>query len=216
VATTNQILREADYGGIDDMVNEMINPAAQKMAEWAMQFIRLFYTVEHTRTLLGKDGQSLMMRITRDTVDDGMEVIVSASGVDKLQAKKEAFEMARMKLIDPITFYEDVDVSDPVGRANKLMTFMLAPELYKLTFVDKMSTADMAAKLQTMPVPGTPAPAQPVPATPQAIPQTTPVATPVSQGGGNPLETPANSMLTPHANWIAGYGGGSPTFHREI
>ena len=192
VATTNQILKESDYGGIDDMVNETINPAAERMAQWAMQMIRLFYTVTHMKKILGPDGEVTWMSVNRDLVEDGMEAVVSASGVDKMQRKREAFERARMKLTDPLSFYEDTDVPDPLQRTEKLMTFMLAPELYMQKYVMKRDTQGMVDALAQQPVEGQPQ----QPTQPQ-----------LPAGGGNPM-TRADA-------WIAGYGGGSPTMHRE-
>ena len=194
VATTNQILREADFGAIDDMVNETINPAAEKMAAWAMQFIRLFYTVDHMKKILGADGQVTWTRINRDSVEDGMEVTISASGVDKIQRKREAFERARMKLTDPLSFYEDTDVPDPLARTEKLMMFMLAPELYLQTYVKKRTTQQMGEALNEQPIQGQAPPP----------PEPTPEGNGVAAGGG----------MTPHALWVSGYGGGSPTMHR--
>lgn len=168
-ATGRQILREADYGRIDDLVEETINPAAEWEAMWAMQFIKLFYTKDHMRKLLGKDGEVTFSRINRDTVENGMEVVVSASGVDKVQKKREAFEMAKLKLIDPLTFFEDIEASDPIGRTEKLMMFMnpQTAQLYFQKFVNKLeTTGDMTQALAQMPTPGMPAP--------QVQPQLTP------------------------------------------
>ena len=191
VATTNQILRESDYSGIDDLTEETINSVAERMAGWAMQFIKLFYTTEHTVKLLGKDGTVALEKVSRDDVTDGMDVIVSASGVDKMQSKREAYERARMKLTDPLSFFEDAGVSDPIGRTEKLMTFMMYPELYHQQFVKGRDTQGMVDALQQQPI-----------GNGQATPEA--AATVAPQGGGTPTDT-----------WLAGYGGGSPTFHKE-
>lgn len=188
VATTNQILREADFGGIDDLVNETINPAAEWMANWAMQFIKLRYTTYHTRKILGKAGDTTLMMVSQDSIDDGMEVVVTASGVDKVQRKKEAYERARMKLTDPISFFEDTEASDPIGRAEKVILFMLSPELYYQKYVKTRDTQGMADALKKEPVPAGNGQASPDQAAATAAPP---------QGGG----TPADS-------WLMAYGGG--------
>jgi len=178
VATTNQILREADFGKIDDLVEETINPAAEWIANWTMQFIKLFYTKEHMRKILGDDGEVTFTRIDRDLIEDGMEVIVSASGVDKIERKREAFERARLKLTDPLTFFVDTDSNDPIGRSDKLMTFLLSPELYHQKFVLKRDTAEMGQQLNQEPVQAAPEQAQQQQAQPQPVP--------AGAGGGNP------------------------------
>ena len=195
VATTNQILRESDFGAIDDLVEETINKAAEKMAAWAMQFIKLFYTSEHMISILGQEGEIVHEAVVNDLVEDGMDVIVSASGVDKLQAKREAFEMARMQLIDPLTFFKDSGMSDAKGRTERLMTFLTSPELYMQKFVLDRTTEEMAAMLNQQ----APQQAQPQQAQPQAGQEMT---APPAGGGGNGINTTSNSMLQ-------NYGGGS-------
>lgn len=129
-ATNNQIAREGDFTRMDDMVDDTINYACEKMANWEMQFIKLFYTEYHIRRILGPDGRWLSMKLHRDLLDDGMEVIISASGSDKLKAEQRAMDMAKMKLIDPFKFFTDIRASDPRGRTLTLMNFMMNPQLY--------------------------------------------------------------------------------------
>lgn len=123
-ATSNQIAREADYTRADDLVEDTINAAAEWMASWAMQFIKLRYTQEHMRKLLGNKGTVTFVRLKSDMIDDGMEIMIKASGTDKLKAENRANQMAQMQLIDPLTYYEDMGLSDPEGRAAKLLTFL--------------------------------------------------------------------------------------------
>jgi hypothetical protein len=177
-ATGLQIYRQADFGRIDDEVEETINAAAEDMEGWALQFIKLFYTEEHMVSFLGPDGSISFQAFTRDAIEDGMEVVVSASGVDKMLAKQEAYERARMQLTDPLTFFTDVNASDPKGRAEKLMMFTSAPDLYLQKYVLGNGTNDMINKLNNSPVPGGPAqPAQPGTAPqPGAAPAPAPMA----------------------------------------
>lgn len=129
-ATNNQIAREGDFTRMDDFVDDTINYACEKMANWEMQFIKLFYTESHMRRILGPDGKYLSMQLQRDNIDDGMEAIISASGSDKLKAEQRAMDMAKMKLTDPFKFYTDVRASDPRGRTITLMNFLMNPQLY--------------------------------------------------------------------------------------
>lgn len=129
-ATNNQIAREGDFTRMDDLVDDTINYACEKMANWEMQFIKLFYTEYHMRRILGPDGRYLSLKLHRDLVDDGMEVIISASGSDKLKAEQRAMDMAKMKLIDPFRFFSDIRASDPRGRTIALMSFMMNPQMY--------------------------------------------------------------------------------------
>ena len=193
-ATGRQLMRESDFGRIDDLVEETINPAAEWMSNWAMQFIKMFYTKSHMRKLLGKDGELTFAKINRDMIEDGMEVVVSASGVDKAERKREAFERARLKLTDPLTFFIDTDASDPIGRTDKLMKFLLAPELYQQEFVEKRNVEQMGEALNAEGVVGEQQP-QPQPQMQQPAMQ--------AQGGGQV------QLMSPAQQVVQGVGGGN-------
>ena len=208
-ATGRQLLREADFGRIDDLVEETVNHAAEQMAAWAMQFIKLFYTSTHMRKLVGDDGQITFQSITQDNIEDGMEVIVTASGVDKAERKREAFERARMKLTDPLTFFIDTDSSDPIGRTEKLLLFMNAPELYIQKFIEKRDTQGMVDALNEEPIQGEGVPTGDAAQAFGAIPeggQPTQEGLPAGGGAeGNGLQ-PLN--FDRHMEFIKGFGGG--------
>lgn len=135
VATTNQIAREGVFTRVDDLADDTVNFVYEKMAMWMLHFIKLRYKDEHFKTIAGSDGMELSARITQDLVEDGQEVVISASGRDKLKAEQRATDMAGMKMIDPLTYFKDIGASDPKGRTEKLMMFMMQPELYLQKFV---------------------------------------------------------------------------------
>lgn len=196
-ATARQIFREADFGKIDDQVEDMINYAAEEMAAWSLQFIKLFYTRDHMRKLLGKDGEVTFVAINRDMVDNGMEVVTSASGVDKSQLKRDAFERARLQFTDPMSFFIDTDATNPVERTERLLLFIAAPELYLKTIKGEGETEDMAAQLQQISqqqiaAQGAQAPVQP-PVQGNAQPGV-PAAPP--QGGGGNVNPVAQRVQT--------------------
>lgn len=125
-----QMFREQDFGFIDDLVEETINDAAEWMAQWSMQFIKVFYTKDHYKEIIGKDGDSLFQAVNQDMVDDGMVVEVSASAVDKMMRKQLALQNAKMGMSDPLTYFEDIGVSDPKEKAKRAFMFKAAPQMY--------------------------------------------------------------------------------------
>ncbi len=172
VATTNQIARESDFTAADDLVEETINAACEWMAEWQMQFIKLRYTEDHMRQIAGSKGATTLLKLRRDTAKDGMEVTTKASTTDKLKAQKNALDMANAKLIDPLTFYEDMDMSDPEGRTEKLMLFTTDPVTYMTKFVLKLeNTPALIGALNGTAPPPQLGPAQPPLNVPQGAPQ---------------------------------------------
>jgi hypothetical protein len=111
------------------------------MADWELQFIKLRYSEEHMRRLLGPKGTTTFIKINQDMVEDGMEVMIKSSGTDKLKAQKQAMEMAQANLIDPLSFFEDIGASDPKGRVERLLTFQQDPATYMLKYVQDQGTS---------------------------------------------------------------------------
>lgn len=192
-ATTNQIAREADFTRTDDLVEDTINAACEWMAGWQMQFIKLRYTEEHMRQILGDKGKMTYVKLRRDMISDGMEVRIKASSTDKLKAQRNAMQMAQLgaPFTNPIDLFKDMDMNDAEGRTERGMMFMQDPAGYMLKYAMGMETAgQMAAGIgQPQPMPGQeqtppasggqPAPQQPTPEDTSAIPTSPPPVAPM-------------------------------------
>lgn len=177
-ATKTQLFKESDYTRIDDEVEDTINAAAEWMADWAMQFIKLFYTEEHLERLIGKNGKTVFQKVTRDLIEDGMEVKISASSVDKLRRKKEAFDLVGIGMTDPVQFFRDIEASDPEGRARALMLFNTQPMVYFQKYIEgRGGTNEMVQALGKAPIteaPPTPEAAATQPSPAEAVPTIAP------------------------------------------
>lgn len=183
-----QMMREQDFGVIDDIVEETINPAAEWMADWAFQFIKLFYTKPHMRKIVGNDGDSLHAAITQDNVEDGVEVLVSASSVDKKRRVSEAMQMANMGIIDPLTFFEDIGVTNPKERARRSMMYKMAPQMYLQEYVEDKPVEEQAEQIVEG---GQPSPMQPEPPAPGQPPM----------GGGTDPAWDMQNQAQPTGQW---------------
>ncbi len=172
VATTNQIARESDFTAADDLVEDTVNAAAEWMACWALQFIKLRYTVNHWRKLLGMAGDVVFLKLNQNMIEDGMEVMIKASGTDKLKAQNNALDEAKIEMIDPVNFFRDMGHKDYEQRAAMLIAFMglkAGDPTYELKYVksldsagaiaDALMEADTEAQPPANAQPGTPAPA---------------------------------------------------------
>ncbi len=159
VATSNQIAREANYTRADDLVDETINPAAEWMARWQLQFIKLRYTKEHFRWLAGAKGEFEYYKLHQNMIEDGMVVKIKASGTDKLKAQNNALNLAKMGTIDPLSLFRDMGYDDAETRTVMLMSFKSNPAAYLESFLkdDENVTPDLLAKVQAM-APQPPAP----------------------------------------------------------
>lgn len=164
-----QMYREQDFGFIDDLVEDTINDCTEWEAEWTMQFVRLFYTKDHMREIVGKDGDSLFTAINQDFVTDGLVVEVSASAVDKMLRKQLAVQNMKMGVGDLLSYYEDTNQSNPKERAYRAFMQQSSPQMYAQQYL----------------MPNDPAAAQPPvqqqPPAPAAVSTEQPLPTPVQQ-----------------------------------
>lgn len=196
-ATSNQIAREGDFTAADDLVADTITPAAQWMGDWAMQFIKLRYTKDHFRWIMGVAGDQVWLKLNRNMIGDGMIITVKASGTDKMRAQNNAMEMAKMQMIDPFTFFTDMGLSDPEGRTEKLILSKTDPTSYMEKVVKGLNTADALAKaLANAEMPQAFQPPQPMPTAAGAPaqapgqPQSQPVQQPSPQNTSQVPQTP--------------------------
>ncbi len=219
VATTNQIARESDFTRADDYVEDTVNAAAEWMGDWAMQFIKLRYTKDHFREIMGVVGDIVYVRLNRNMVREGMLVKIKASGTDKLKAQNNAMDMAKLGMIDPVQFYRDMGLSDPEGRAKQILLWMTDKNTYMLQYVEGLDTSEAQAQQlilegvqaqnpQMTPPPGTPF-NMPQGANPmmQGNPQN-PLQVQGAPGSPNPMNT-ANIPAQPQVG-AAGAPVGSP------
>jgi len=202
-ATTNQIAREADFTRTDDLVEDTINAACEWMAEWQMQFIKLRYTEDHMKEILGSKGETTYIRLRRDMISDGMEVLIKASSTDKLKAQRNAMDTAQLgpPYTNPLDFFTDMDMNDPEGRTERGIMFATDPQGYFVKYIMHMDTgAQMAGALtaglpgQTPPPAGGPPQGQPTPPPqgPQPPPQQ-PNPTDTTQIAATPPQVPTGS-----------------------
>ncbi len=170
-ATTNQIAREADFTRTDDLVEDTINAACEWMAQWQMQFIKLRYTEEHLRQILGDKGKMTYIKLRRDMISDGMEVMIKASSTDKLKAQRNAMQTAGLgpPFTNPLDFFRDMDMNDPEGRTERGVMFAMDLAGYFTKYALGLSSAQqMAIGIGQPPAPM--GPQQPMPNQPMGQP----------------------------------------------
>lgn len=129
-ATTNQIARESNFTRADDVVEDTVNAAAEWMAAYALQMIKLRYTKKHFRWVMGSAGDEVQVMLDQNKITDGMIVKIKASGTDKLKTQNQADEMAKMQMVDPYNFFRMKGLPDPEGLTQDLMDFKLNPQAY--------------------------------------------------------------------------------------
>lgn len=125
---SKQITREGDMTIADDMVDVVVERVVSEMAQWAVQMMKMFYKEPHYVRSLGREGEFLQVAMSRDRIDDGIGVDVKANTIDKPTRRNIGLELAASRNIDPLTLYEDLDVSNPKERAKRLMYYLSGTE----------------------------------------------------------------------------------------
>lgn len=146
-ATTTQIAREADFTVADDISDLTINEVSTKMAEALLHMMKLRYTPDHFRVLIGPEGEEAHKRLTADIIEDGMIVAIKASGTDKLKAERQAKDEAQLGVIDPINYYKDTGRADPENRAEMAFLFNNYPEVYFKRYIEKKEPSEVAGEV---------------------------------------------------------------------
>ena len=125
---SKQITREGDLTTSDDIVDIVVERVIYEMASWAVQMMKLLYEKPHFVRDIGPDGEMVQSELTRDSIDDGIAINVKASSQDKAARRNDAFNLAKVKGIDPLTLAEDMDVPNPKERTRRLMYFLMGEQ----------------------------------------------------------------------------------------
>ena len=125
---SKQITREGDLVSSDDIVDIVIERVVFEMASWVIQMEKLYYEKPHHIRDIGPDGEMVHAELSRDLIDDGIAVNVKSSSVDKVTRRNDAFNLAKVKGIDPLTLAEDMDYPNPKERTRRLMYFLMGQQ----------------------------------------------------------------------------------------
>lgn len=121
---SKQISREGDLVTSDDLVDIVVERVVYEMTCWGIQFMRLFFDDDREPVRLSdKDGTADFVKLTRETINTKIDVIVKASTNDKQLRRNDAVQMLEAKAIDPYTLFEDLDVPNPKERLKRLLAF---------------------------------------------------------------------------------------------
>ncbi len=121
---SKQVTREGDLGMQDDLATITVQRVTYEMSNWAVHMMKVLYDEEHFVKDIGKDGELINISLKRDLIADGLAVNVKASSVDKQQRRADALNLAARKAIDPLSLFEDMDVSNPKERTKRLVAFL--------------------------------------------------------------------------------------------
>jgi len=118
------LLKQQDYGRIGDTVG-ILESAVAEIGNWFVQLFKLYYDKKVTVRLFGQAGV-VFASLTRDNVEDGLEIIIKAGSTlptDEISQRNEAMELWQMGVLDPVTLYERLKFPNPDETAQKLIAW---------------------------------------------------------------------------------------------
>lgn len=119
------ISRQQDFTRID-LITRVLNRGVAKVANGLVQLMRLFYDAPHVVKILGEDGAIEFVRMTRDDIEDFVEVDVKSGEIlpmDRVALRTEAVQLWQLGALDPVTLFERLEFPDPEKAAERLLAW---------------------------------------------------------------------------------------------
>lgn len=116
----------------DDLVRA-VTVGMERYYQVLLQMMRVYYTDDYWFSVKGGDGKQDFIMLNGDAIDANVRVTVETDStlpVDKEAIRATSMELAQMKLIDPLTLFEDLGVPDPEIRAERLLKMQMQPFVY--------------------------------------------------------------------------------------
>lgn len=138
----DQMQRSQDYTRMDD-ISRAIERAATQYNRYLVQMIKVYYTEEHWFKATGEDGQFDHVVISSDLIEDGLDVSVEAGStlpLDKQGQREAALELAKDGLIDPMSLFEDLGMSNAKKRMERLVKWKTDP----MSFIADVAEEDFS------------------------------------------------------------------------
>ena len=181
------LVAQQDVSRIGGTITEHLEQVADTIYQWWIQLMFVHYDDDHFVMISGAEGgmELIAIRNTMFSEIQNLDVTVKEGSLipkDPLTQRNEAMDWWEANVIDPLTFYEKMDVPDPAKYANRLI-------LWQMVQKGQISPSQYLPDFQTMgqsspqspqspgqsPVEGQPQPINPqlgLPA-PQSSPQST-------------------------------------------
>jgi len=129
-----QILNQSiDSTRIGGGVGDSLEQVADNAFNWLLQLYYVFYDEKHYASIMGSGRAVSYVGITM--ADEQRRFVVSVATnsmkpVDEISKNNMALERWTAKAIDPITFMKEINSSDPMEDAKKLVIWSVNPQMY--------------------------------------------------------------------------------------
>jgi hypothetical protein len=119
-----QLMMQGDITMADDLVTTVVDRVIWEMAQWCVQMMKVYYDDDHYSRTMGDDGKLVEQVINNGLITEGTLVNIKSNTIDDVTRKNNAMALLPIKGIDPLTLFEDLDMSNPKERTKRLLAFI--------------------------------------------------------------------------------------------
>lgn len=163
-----QILNQSiDSTRIGGGVGDSLEQVADNGFNWLLQLYYVFYDEKHYASIMGSGRAVSYVGLIMSDEQRRFVVSVSPNSMkpkDEISQQNMALERWTSEAIDPISFMKEINSSDPMEDAKKLVVWRLSPQLYLQTYFPELAPPQ--------PQPGQPQPGGTAPPEPNQPPGT--------------------------------------------
>lgn len=119
------IVRGEDADRIGGGISEYLEQFSDTLYNWLVQLYYVYYTEEHVASIVGGEKGREFVTL-KDSDFQGKNLVVSVKEgsmipKDSLTKHNQAFDLISAGVIDPLTFFQMIELPDPAGALEKLI-----------------------------------------------------------------------------------------------
>ena len=121
------IVKGQDVDRIGGGVVEYIEQFYDQQYNWMIQMMYVHYDEEHYATVIGDEGGTEMVKISKENIDRQVTVSVKEGSLipkDSLTQRNEAIDLFNAGALDPVTLYKRLEFPNPQESAEKLQAWL--------------------------------------------------------------------------------------------
>lgn len=128
----------------DDLVRA-VSKGMENYYQLKLQMMRVYYTDDYWFQVKGGDGKFDFIMLNGDVIDSNVKIGVEVDStlpLDKQMIRANAMGLAKLRLIDPLTLFEDMGLPNPEIRTERLQRSLIDPFTYLKSIEEQMDDND--------------------------------------------------------------------------
>lgn len=144
-------LLKGQAGMLQDDLVRAVTVGSERYYQVLCQMMRVYYTDDYWFSVKGGDGKQDFIMLNGDSLDANVRITVETDStlpIDKESIRATSIELSKNKLIDPLTLFEDLGLSNPELRAERLMKMQMQPFVYMESVMADEDNAEAELDIQ--------------------------------------------------------------------